>query len=116
MINYFYHSSVVMILFCRIYSAFRNFMHLGLGLRFVLDAIRKPHGSNMYYFGIAALDKFKSKLKEYPKYCEHLASIPHFADFPPHLIEVSFQYPPHYFMKNFTLRTRDFLLQRVACR
>lgn len=64
-----------------------NFMHLGLGLRFVLDAIRKPHGSNMYYFGIAALDKFKSKLKEYPKYCEHLASIPHFADFPPHLIE-----------------------------
>ncbi|XP_026678412.1 LOW QUALITY PROTEIN: CCR4-NOT transcription complex subunit 1 [Diaphorina citri] len=65
----------------------RNFMHLGLGLRFVLDAIRKPHGSKMYYFGIAALDKFKSKMKDYPKYCEHLASIPHFDQFPPHLIE-----------------------------
>ncbi|KAI5730570.1 hypothetical protein M8J76_015190 [Diaphorina citri] len=64
-----------------------NFMHLGLGLRFVLDAIRKPHGSKMYYFGIAALDKFKSKMKDYPKYCEHLASIPHFDQFPPHLIE-----------------------------
>uniref|UniRef100_A0A8D9AYG7 CCR4-NOT transcription complex subunit 1 n=1 Tax=Cacopsylla melanoneura TaxID=428564 RepID=A0A8D9AYG7_9HEMI len=64
-----------------------NFMHLGLGLRFVLDAIRKPHGSKMYYFGIAALDRFKSKLKDYPKYCDHLAGIPHFNEFPTHLIE-----------------------------
>lgn len=63
-------------------------MALGLALRFVLDALRKQHGSKMYYFGIAALDRFKSRLKEYHKYCEHVAAIAHFSEFPPHLIEV----------------------------
>lgn len=60
---------------------------LGLALRFVLDAVRKPCESKMYYFGIAALDRFKSKLKDYPQYCQHLSCISHFKDFPPHLIE-----------------------------
>ncbi|KAL0280391.1 UNVERIFIED_CONTAM: hypothetical protein PYX00_001693 [Menopon gallinae] len=64
-----------------------NFMILGLALRFVLDALRKPYGSKMYFFGIAALDRFKFRLKEYQKYCEHVANIPHFSDFPAHLIE-----------------------------
>ena len=41
----------------------------------------------MYYFGLAAVDRFKGRLKEYPQYCQHLASIPHFQEFPPHLIE-----------------------------
>ncbi|KAF2893609.1 hypothetical protein ILUMI_12564 [Ignelater luminosus] len=64
-----------------------SYMALGLALRFVLDALRKPEGSKMYYFGIAALDRFKSRLKEYHKYCEHVRAISHFNDFPPHLIE-----------------------------
>lgn len=64
-----------------------SYMALGLALRFVLDALRKPDGSKMYYFGIAALDRFKSRLKEYHKYCEHVRAIPHFSEFPPHLIE-----------------------------
>jgi len=64
-------------------------MTLGLALRFVLDALRKPNASKMYYFGIAALDRFKSRLKDYHKYCEHVAAIQHFCDFPPHLIEVT---------------------------
>jgi len=64
-------------------------MAMGLALRFVLDALRKPHGSKMYYFGIAALDRFKNRLFEYQKYCEHVSAIPHFNEFPPHLIEVS---------------------------
>ena len=63
-------------------------MTLGLALRFVLDALRKPNTSKMYYFGIAALDRFKSRLKDYHKYCEHVAAIQHFSDFPQHLIEV----------------------------
>lgn len=41
----------------------------------------------MYYFGIVALDRFKSRLKDYHKYCEHVRAIPHFNEFPPHLIE-----------------------------
>lgn len=64
-----------------------TFMSLGLALRYVLDALRKPHGSKMYFFGITALDRFKTRLKEYPQYCQHLSSIAHFPDFPSHLIE-----------------------------
>ncbi|XP_063392578.1 CCR4-NOT transcription complex subunit 1 isoform X1 [Cydia fagiglandana] len=64
-----------------------SYVSLGLALRFVLEALRKPEGSKMYYFGIAALDRFKSRLKDYHKYCEHVRAIPHFCEFPPHLIE-----------------------------
>lgn len=59
-----------------------------MALRYVLDALRKSHDSKMFYFGIAALDRFKSRLKEYHKYCEHIVNIPHFSHFPAHLIEV----------------------------
>lgn len=62
-----------------------SYVALGLALRFVLDALKKPEGSKMYYFGIAALDRFKTRLKEYHKYCEHVRAIPHFSDFPSHL-------------------------------
>lgn len=64
-----------------------SYMTLGLALRFVLDALKKPDGSKMYYFGITALDRFKSRLKEYQTYCEHVRTIPHFNEFPPHLME-----------------------------
>ncbi|KAI8491153.1 CCR4-NOT transcription complex subunit 1, partial [Branchiostoma belcheri] len=64
-----------------------SYMALGIALRYVLEALRKPHGSKMYYFGIAALDRFKTRLKDYPQYCQHLAAIPHFQEFPAHLIE-----------------------------
>ena len=30
---------------------------------------------------------FLVRLKDYPHYCQHLASIPHFMEFPPSLIE-----------------------------
>lgn len=77
-----------------------SYVALGLALRFVLEALKKPEGSKMYYFGIAALDRFKSRLKEYHKYCEHVRAIPHFSDFPQHLqeyVEYGLQSlePPH---------------------
>lgn len=64
-----------------------SYMALGMSLRFVLDAVRKPEGSKMYYFGITALDRFKSRLKDYSTYCDHIRAIPHYNEFPPHLIE-----------------------------
>lgn len=64
-----------------------SYVTLGLALRFVLDALRKPEGSKMYYFGIAALDRFKSRLKDYSTYCDHIRGIPHFSEFPQHLTE-----------------------------
>ena len=41
--------------------------------RFVLDAVRKTPDSKMYFFGIAALDRFKTRLKDYPQYCQHVS-------------------------------------------
>lgn len=67
---------------------FSDYRELGMALRYVFDALKKAHDSKMFYFGIAALDRFKSRLKEFHKYCEHVASIPHFNHFPQHLIEV----------------------------
>ncbi|XP_042855455.1 CCR4-NOT transcription complex subunit 1-like isoform X4 [Penaeus japonicus] len=64
-----------------------EYMALGVALRYVMEALQKPHGSKMYYFGIVALDRFRSRLKEYPRYCQHLMAIQHFNEFPPHLIE-----------------------------
>ncbi|XP_062856839.1 CCR4-NOT transcription complex subunit 1 isoform X3 [Trichomycterus rosablanca] len=64
-----------------------TYMALGLALRYVLEALRKPYDTKMYYFGIAALDRFKNRLKDYPQYCQHLASIGHFLQFPHHLQE-----------------------------
>lgn len=77
-----------------------SYVTLGLALRFVLEALKKPEGSKMYYFGIAALDRFKSRLKEYHKYCEHVRAILHFNEFPQHLqeyVEYGLQSlePPH---------------------
>ena len=38
-----------------------SYMDLGIALRYVLEALKKPYNSKMYFFGIAALDKFKSR-------------------------------------------------------
>ena len=38
-----------------------SYMALGIALRYVLEALRKPFGSKMYMFGIAALDRFKTR-------------------------------------------------------
>uniref|UniRef100_H2YFJ9 CCR4-NOT transcription complex subunit 1 n=1 Tax=Ciona savignyi TaxID=51511 RepID=H2YFJ9_CIOSA len=64
-----------------------TYMALGIALRYVLEALRKMHNTKMYYFGIAALDRFKGKLKDYPQYCCHISGIAHFNDFPSHLVE-----------------------------
>lgn len=53
-----------------------------------MDALKKSPSSKMYSFGITALDHFKYHLKDYHQYCAHIAAIPHFLQFPHHLIEV----------------------------
>ncbi|VVC27811.1 Hypothetical protein CINCED_3A013043 [Cinara cedri] len=64
-----------------------NYKALGLALRFILDALKKNPNSKMYNFGITALDRFKNRLKDYHQYCTHICAIPHFQQFPQHLIE-----------------------------
>ena len=63
-------------------------MSLSLALRYVLDATKKAPGTKMYLFGIAALEKFKSRLKEFAQYCINIAAIPHFQQFPSVLKQV----------------------------
>ena len=60
---------------------------LGLALRFVLEALRKSTDSNMFHFGVKALDRFKGRLKEYPQYCQYVTLIQHFKEFPNHLVQ-----------------------------
>ena len=45
---------------------------LGVALRCVLDALRKPFGTKMFAFGSEALEQFKQRLPEWPQYCQHL--------------------------------------------
>jgi len=60
---------------------------LGIGLRYVLEALRKSPGptpgnttsnsSKMFRFGMFALEQFKTRLHEWPQYCSHIVQIPH---------------------------------------
>mmetsp|Transcript_26187 Transcript_26187/g.86121 ORF Transcript_26187/g.86121 Transcript_26187/m.86121 type:complete len:2355 (-) Transcript_26187:1156-8220(-) len=50
---------------------------LGIALRYVLEALRKPLRSNMFKFGMCALEQFKARLVEWPQYCHHILQIAH---------------------------------------
>ncbi|XP_065859281.1 uncharacterized protein [Euphorbia lathyris] len=50
---------------------------LGIALRGVLDALRKPPDSKMFVFGTNALEKFVDRLFEWPQYCNHILQISH---------------------------------------
>nr|GMC82829.1 CCR4-NOT transcription complex subunit 1 isoform X1 [Ipomoea batatas] len=50
---------------------------LGIALRAVLDALRKPADSKMFSFGTKALDQFRERLIEWPQYCNHILQISH---------------------------------------
>jgi len=59
---------------------------LGIALRYVLEALRKPPGpltettsnsGKMFRFGMFALEQFKERLHEWPQYCSHIVQIPH---------------------------------------
>lgn len=58
---------------------------LGIALRYVLEALRKPPSSpgvstgsgTMFKFGMFALEQFKGRLHEWPQYCSHIVQIQH---------------------------------------
>ncbi|GLT84370.1 hypothetical protein SLE2022_026050 [Rubroshorea leprosula] len=50
---------------------------LGIALRGVLDALRKPADSKMFLFGTRALEQFVDRLIEWPQYCNHILQISH---------------------------------------
>ncbi|XP_043271972.1 CCR4-NOT transcription complex subunit 1-like [Venturia canescens] len=60
---------------------------LGCALQIVLDALKKPKNSKVHYFGITALDCFKTRLQEWQSYCKQIKAIRNFNELPPHLIK-----------------------------
>ena len=50
---------------------------LGIALRYVLDALRKPLGSKMFTFGLEALNQFRGIVGQWTQYCQHILQIPH---------------------------------------
>ncbi|XP_054784760.1 uncharacterized protein LOC129291440 isoform X2 [Prosopis cineraria] len=52
-------------------------LSLGIALRCVLDALRKPADSKMFIFGSMALEQFVDRLIEWPQYCNHILQISH---------------------------------------
>ena len=50
---------------------------LGMALRFVLEALRKPLWQNgkLFRFGMFALEQFKGRIGEWPQYCSHIVQI-----------------------------------------
>lgn len=48
---------------------------LSIALGYVLESLRHPVGSKMFNFGVEALSQFKSRLHEWPQYCQHLQQI-----------------------------------------
>jgi len=61
---------------------------LGVALRCVLDALRKPFGTKMFAFGSEALEQFKNRLPEWPQYRQHLAAVPHLPQAHPDLAQL----------------------------
>jgi len=57
------------------------YVPLGIALRYVLDALRKPPNTKFFRFGLYALDQFKTRLVEWPQYCTQIYNIPHLRNF-----------------------------------
>ncbi|CAM6118665.1 unnamed protein product [Calypogeia fissa] len=60
---------------------------LGIALRCVLDALRKPLDSKMFSFGLIALEQFMDRLVEWPQYCNHILQISHMREAHGNLVE-----------------------------
>lgn len=65
-----------------------SFLPLGVALKYVLDALRKPPGSKMFKFGLYALEQFKPRLYEWPQYCSHILAIPQIKAHHPDIIDI----------------------------
>ncbi|KAH3766506.1 CCR4-NOT transcription complex subunit 1 [Pelomyxa schiedti] len=63
-----------------------TFLHLGVALRYVLEALRQRVGSKMFNFGLWALEQFMPRLHEWPQYCSRILQIPHLRQTHPQII------------------------------
>ncbi|GAA5991806.1 hypothetical protein JCM11641_001763 [Rhodosporidiobolus odoratus] len=64
---------------------------LGIGVRYVLDALRQPPDSAYFSFGLDALERFKSRLGEWPQFAQAIVAIPHVQQLRPELANTARQ-------------------------
>lgn len=67
---------------------FRGEKELRIALGHVLNGVENDPTSKMFHFGVVVLEIFAKQLRGRPRYCDRLCKIPHFQQFPQHLIEV----------------------------
>ena len=65
-----------------------DYIPLGIAIRYVLDALRHPLSSNLFSFGIQALQCFQKRLVEWPQLGQALLAIPHLAQSHPEIVDV----------------------------
>jgi len=62
-------------------------MALGISLRYVIEALRKPPSSPLFKFGVFALEQFRQKLIGWPQTASQIVKIPHMRKFYPELVQ-----------------------------
>ena len=59
---------------------------LGIALRYVMDALKKPSDSSMFKFGLTAINQFKQQLPGWPQYCAQVLQLSPVREADPELI------------------------------
>lgn len=62
-----------------------DYIPLGIAIRYILDALNCPPHTNLFKFGMQALNRFEFRLVEWRPLCEALLQIPHFVEARPDL-------------------------------
>ncbi|KAJ3574560.1 hypothetical protein NP233_g1693 [Leucocoprinus birnbaumii] len=62
-----------------------DFIPLGIAIRYILDALGCAPHTNLFKFGMQALNRFEFRLPEWRPLCEALLQIPHFVEARPDL-------------------------------
>ncbi|KAJ3741975.1 Not1-domain-containing protein [Lentinula detonsa] len=63
-----------------------DYIPLGIAIRYILDALNCPPETNLFKFGIQALTRFESRLREWKPLCETLVQNPNLAEAKPELV------------------------------
>lgn len=63
-----------------------SYIPLGIALRYILDAVGHEPESNMFKFGVQALNHFKDRVSAWPQYCEQILGVSSLAENEPDLI------------------------------
>lgn len=65
-----------------------DYIPLGIAIRYVVDALNCPPETNLFRFGVQALQRFESRLSEWQPLCHALLRIPHLLEARPDLVPI----------------------------